>query len=236
MSRTIVRSVTDSIYTSCQESTRSVSRQIPIRTLSTSLARYAKSGDIMDSLMAIPQQRQNDPPPGYGDIAGILDRRDLAPTRDPRENDRLFIRQPHRFHVYATKHNTHITLTAPTPPPAASRGKSDPSDAYKPPEPNRPLMSFATGMIGFRKAGRGTYDAAYQLASYVLKQIQERGLQREIKDIEVVLRGFGAGREAVTKAILGQEGRFVRPKISAVTDATRLKFGGSRSPNPRRLG
>ncbi|KAF2223044.1 hypothetical protein BDZ85DRAFT_120925 [Elsinoe ampelina] len=235
MSRTIARSVTDSIHTSCQRITHAVSRQVPIRTLSTSLARHAKPGDITDSLMSFPQQRQNVPPSDYGDISGILST-PLARTSDPRENDRFFIRQPHRFHVYATKHNTHITLTAPTPPPAASKGKSDPSDAYKPPEPNRPLMSFATGMIGFRKAGRGTYDAAYQLASYVLKQIQERGLQREIREIEVVLRGFGAGREAVTKAILGQEGRFVRPKISAVTDATRLKFGGSRSPNPRRLG
>lgn len=58
----------------------------------------------------------------------------------------------------------------------------------------------------------------------------------EIREMEVVLRGFGVGREAVTKAILGTEGRMVRPKIVRVTDATRLKFGGTRSPKPRRLG
>ena len=79
-------------------------------------------------------------------------------------------------------------------------------------------------------------DAAFQLASYFLKQIQERGLIKDIKEVEVVLRGFGSGREAATKVILGQEGRLIRSKIVAVTDATRLKFGGSRSPNPRRLG
>jgi small subunit ribosomal protein S11 len=52
----------------------------------------------------------------------------------------------------------------------------------------------------------------------------------------VVYRGFGQGREAVTKAILGSEGRNIRNKIVRLTDATRLKFGGTRSPAPRRLG
>lgn len=98
------------------------------------------------------------------------------------------------------------------------------------------LLSLSTGNIGFRKAGRGSYDAGYQLAAFILKQIQERGLLRDINRIEVVLRGFGAGREAVSKALLGQEGRLIRNKIVSVKDATRLKFGGTRSPKPRRLG
>lgn len=119
------------------------------------------------------------------------------------------------FHIYATKHNTHITLATPD---------------------RSPKISVSAGNLGFRKANRGTYDAAYQLASYVLGRIQEEGLLNEIREIEVVLRGFGIGREAVTKAILGTEGRLVRNKIIRVTDATRLKFGGTRSPKPRRLG
>jgi len=97
-------------------------------------------------------------------------------------------------------------------------------------------MSFACGNIGFKKAARGTYDAAFQLGAYVLKQIQERGLLREIEKVEIVLRGFGPGREALTKMLLGQEGRYIRSKIVAVTDSTKLKFGGSRSPRPKRLG
>jgi small subunit ribosomal protein S11 len=52
----------------------------------------------------------------------------------------------------------------------------------------------------------------------------------------VFLRGFGAGREAVTKALLGLEGAALRGKIVKVSDATRLKFGGTRSKKPRRLG
>lgn len=127
----------------------------------------------------------------------------------------LAFEPPHRFHVYATKHNTHITLTRPN------------SD---------PLISVAAGNIGFRKAGRGTYDAAYQLAAFVMSKIQEKGLLAKIQKLEVVLRGFGAGREAVTKAILGTEGMRLRGRVVRVTDATKLKFGGTRSPKPRRLG
>jgi small subunit ribosomal protein S11 len=123
--------------------------------------------------------------------------------------------EPHHFHVYATKHNTHITLTNPA---------------------RDPIISMACGNIGIRKSHRGLYDSAFQLASYVLTQIKERGIVPQIKGMEVSLRGFGQGREAVTKALLGQEGRLLRNKIVKVSDATRLKFGGTRSPRPRRLG
>ena len=125
------------------------------------------------------------------------------------------VQPPHGFYVYATKHNTHITLTRPS---------------------RDPIMSVATGNIGFKKAARGSYDAAYQLAAYVMGRIQEQGLMAQIHQLEVVLRGFGAGREAVTKALLGSEGRNIRGRVVRVTDATRLKFGGTRSPKPRRLG
>jgi small subunit ribosomal protein S11 len=123
--------------------------------------------------------------------------------------------EPHHFHVYATRHNTHITVTT----------------------PNRdPIISKSAGDIGFRKSARKHYDSAFQLASYVMGRLQESGKNREISKLEVVLRGFGQGREAVTKALLGSEGRFLRGKIIRVADATRLKFGGTRSKKPRRLG
>jgi small subunit ribosomal protein S11 len=127
----------------------------------------------------------------------------------------------HHLHIYAHKHNTHITLT----------------------EPNRnALISLSCGNIGFKKAGRGTYDAAYQLAAFVMARIQDKGYLigtergAGIKEIELIYRGFGQGREAVTKAILGSEGRNIRPLINKLSDSTRLKFGGTRSKKPRRLG
>ena len=123
--------------------------------------------------------------------------------------------EPHHFHIYATRHNTHITVTDPT---------------------RNPIISVSAGNIGFRKSGRKHYDSAFQLASYVMSRLQEQGHNAKIKRLEVVLRGFGAGREAVTKALLGSEGRFLRGKVTKVADATRLKFGGTRSKKPRRLG
>ena len=121
----------------------------------------------------------------------------------------------HHLHIYAHKHNTHITLTKPD---------------------RNPLISASCGNIGFKKAGRGTYDAAYQLAAYVMSRIQDKGLLPQIQKLEVIYRGFGPGREAVTKAILGSEGQRIRPCIDKLSDSTRLKFGGTRSKKPRRLG
>ena len=121
---------------------------------------------------------------------------------------------PHHFHIFTHRHNTHITLT----------------------KPNRdPLISVSTGNIGIRKGKRGEYDSAYQLTAYVLSRIQDQGLLAEIERLELVMRGFGKGRDAVTKAIMGSEGRIIRNKIIRVTDSTRLKFGGTRSRKPRRL-
>ena len=63
-----------------------------------------------------------------------------------------------------------------------------------------------------------------------------QGKGGQIKHLEVVLRSFGPGREAVSKILLGGEGRALRSRIVRVMDSTRLKFGGTRSKKPRRLG
>ena len=54
--------------------------------------------------------------------------------------------------------------------------------------------------------------------------------------IEVIMRVYGPGREAFQKALMGQEGQLIKPFVVKVTDSTRLKFGGTRSPEVRRLG
>ena len=123
--------------------------------------------------------------------------------------------EPYHFHIYSHRHNTHVTVT----------------------KPNRDaIISLSCGNLGFRKAGRKHYDAAYQLGAYVVDKLHQMGVVKEIRKLEVVLRGFGAGREAVLKVLLGNEGKMLRGKIIRVADATRIKFGGTRSPNPRRLG
>ncbi|KAJ4420500.1 hypothetical protein N0V85_000575 [Neurospora sp. IMI 360204] len=123
--------------------------------------------------------------------------------------------EPYHFHIYSHKHNTHITVT----------------------KPNRDaLISLSCGNLGFKKSNRKHYDSAYQLGAYVVDKMHQMNLHNKIKKMEVVLRGFGSGREAVIKVLLGNEGRMLRSSIVRVSDATRLKFGGTRSKKPRRLG
>lgn len=123
--------------------------------------------------------------------------------------------EPFHFHIYSHKHNTHVTVT----------------------KPNRDaIVSLSCGNLGFRKSNRKHYDSAYQLGAYVIDKLQQQGWHNKIGSLEVVLRGFGAGREAIAKVILGNEGRLLRGKITKVSDSTRLKFGGTRSKKPRRLG
>ncbi|EOO02420.1 putative mitochondrial ribosomal protein subunit s18 protein [Phaeoacremonium minimum UCRPA7] len=123
--------------------------------------------------------------------------------------------EPYHFHVYSHRHNTHVTFT----------------------KPNRDaIVSLSCGNLGFKKGQRKNYDSAYQLAAYVIDRLQQQGWHKKVETLEVVLRGFGPGREAVTKVLMGTEGKLWRPKIVRVTDSTRVKFGGTRSKKPRRLG
>ncbi|KIV79474.1 hypothetical protein PV11_07036 [Exophiala sideris] len=161
--------------------------------------------------------------------------RDEAATRP---SARVSVDEPYHLNVYAHKHNLHITFT-------------DPS--------RNPIMSLSCGNIGLRKAQRASYDAAFQLAAYTFRKMAEKqwrvggkkmthNAMKTLADIrrpgaihggtgiEVILRGFGPGREAFQKALLGTEGRVIKPLIGKVTDGTRLKFGGTRSPKVRRLG
>ena len=171
-----------------------------------------------------------DQTPEQAQLSYVAEQRNLGTGGDEK---------PHRLHVLATKHNTHLTFVQPQKPAsqtASSGVSSTNASAADQKKLVDVLLSLSAGNIGFRKAGRGSYDAAYQLTAFALKQIQEKGMLRDIKKLEVVMRGFGAGREAVTKVLLGSEGRNIRDRISAVKDATRLKIGGDRSPKPRRLG
>jgi len=128
--------------------------------------------------------------------------------------------EPHHLHIFSQRHNTHLTLTRPN---------------------GEPLISLSTGNVGFKKHQRGTYEAAFQLTSYVLRSISEKGfLQAQNQDcinrLELVFRGFGDGRQAFQTALLGVEGRFLRSTIIRVSDATRIKIGGNKGKKPRRLG
>lgn len=122
--------------------------------------------------------------------------------------------EPYHLHILATKHNTHITCT----------------------RPNRePIISLSAGCLGYKKSRRAGFDSAYSLTKYVIERLIHNGWPMKMKKLEVVLRGFGQGREAAIKVLMSPEGKVLRDKIVRVADSTRLKFGGTRSKNARRL-
>ena len=131
-------------------------------------------------------------------------------TKAPAKRDQ----EPYHLHIYSHKHNTHVTCT----------------------KPNRePIISMSSGNLGFRKSRRGTFDSAYSVAKYVLERLVHTGWPPKMHRLEVVLRGFGQGREAAIKVLLSPEGKTLRDKIVRVADSTRVKFGGTRSQRKRRL-
>ncbi|KAG0644806.1 hypothetical protein HOY80DRAFT_996606 [Tuber brumale] len=118
----------------------------------------------------------------------------------------------HHLHVYSPRHNCHIAYTRPN------------GDC---------IISKSTGNLGIKGAAKGSFDAAFQLASHVLGKIAE--MDAIPRNVELLLRDYGPGRDAFLKALMGREGQFLRGSIKRATDSTRLKFGGTRSRALRRL-
>ncbi|CCG82440.1 Ribosomal protein S11 [Taphrina deformans PYCC 5710] len=126
---------------------------------------------------------------------------------------------------------------------------------------HEPIMWTSAGLCGFKKAARGGYEAGFRSTTMMLekmKQKEEDDAALELKartepqkiqktqakkqkpqfkpaSIELIIKDFGLGREAVMKALMGVEGDHYRTKITNIIDATPLKFGGVRARAVRRL-
>ncbi|GAA5929374.1 hypothetical protein JCM3775_002324 [Rhodotorula graminis] len=152
--------------------------------------------------------------------------------------------QPYKLHVYSTRNNTILTLsTSPASAPSSSYSSSGSEGAG----PHHPIAWVSAGNAGYKGAARGTYDAAVEVALRMFRKIQDlveppvlAGGQR-VKaagppptELEVVWKGFGQGRDAVFRTLMGAEGDNVRGLVRRVTDATPLKVGGTR-PKKRRV-
>ena len=128
----------------------------------------------------------------------------------PKKDDDM---EPFHLHIFSHKHNTHVTCTKPS---------------------REPIISMSTGQIGFKKSRRAGFDSAYSLTKYVFERLLHTGWPAKINRLELVLRGFGGGREAALKVLMSPEGKILREKIVRVSDSTRVKFGGTRSPALKR--
>jgi small subunit ribosomal protein S11 len=208
-------------------------RQSRLLTTSSALAADPTKSEPAQGLPLQGEPSQSQPGSGFSQLSSLsrsigLDTspRDKGARRTLEDYGAAYQQQgEHHIYVYAHKHNTHITLTGPQ---------------YHDPKTNRMrqdiILTLSCGNIGYRKSQRSTFDAAYQLGSYFMSRMQNDGLLMKIQRLELVLRGFGNGREACSKLMLGQEGTALRDRIVRVVDASRLKFGGQRAPRPRRLG
>ncbi|CAR24571.1 mitochondrial 37S ribosomal protein uS11m [Lachancea thermotolerans CBS 6340] len=136
-----------------------------------------------------------------------------------------------------TKNNTHFTYSAVVEDLNYLKNNADASYndkfLYYLKLPQKVKFRVSTGNLGFRKAARGEYEAAFQTSARLFQMIHQKKLLD--RNIEIVLKDFGKGREAFTAALNGKEGTAVRRNVVRVSDATPIKFGGVRAPRQRRL-
>lgn len=145
----------------------------------------------------------------------------------------------HRYVLYGTftRNNTLLTLTAVTE--DLNHFKRNPNLSYNDQVlyhaflPQKVKISLSGGNVGFRKSARGEYEAGFQTAAKMFQLMEQRGYLD--KDLEIIVKNFGKGREAFTDALKGKEGNRIRNKIVRLSDNTKLKFGGVRAPRKRRL-
>ncbi|ETW84279.1 hypothetical protein HETIRDRAFT_444154 [Heterobasidion irregulare TC 32-1] len=121
-----------------------------------------------------------------------------------------------QLHVKCTHNNTIITLTSPE---------------------NRPVQRgiWSGGLCGFKGVNRSGYEAAYQCAVRAFKRTEELMLENPVMKLELCMKGFGQGRDAVSKALMTSEGEKVRKVVNRITDKSPIKIGGTRAKKARRL-
>lgn len=121
----------------------------------------------------------------------------------------------HHLHVFASRNNTILTYTD---------------------HIGNPRSCVSSGLCGFKNVQRSGYEAGYQCAVKMFQNIAQHVEESAstIK-IELLFKGFGAGREALYRALMTTEGETIRKMISRMTDTTPLKIGGTRAKKARRL-
>ena len=109
------------------------------------------------------------------------------------------------FHIEATYNNTKILLT----------------DAA-----GNAITWSSSGSLGFKCAKKGTPFAAGKVAELLADRSQAMGL----KEIDVVVKGVGAGREAAIRAFSGKG-----LLVNSIKDTTPVPFNGPKPKKPRRV-
>ncbi|PIT91408.1 30S ribosomal protein S11 [Candidatus Kaiserbacteria bacterium CG10_big_fil_rev_8_21_14_0_10_49_17] len=110
-----------------------------------------------------------------------------------------------RLHIEATYNNTKVVLTD-------TAGGA--------------VAWSSSGALGFKGARKGTPFAAAKVGELVGEKAASIG----VKNVEVVIKGVGSGRES---ALRGFAGKGIG--VTKIQDTTPVPFNGPRPPKPRRV-
>ena len=110
-----------------------------------------------------------------------------------------------RAYIYSTFNNTLVSLTDPQ---------------------GNVIATASAGTVGFKGSRKGTAFAAQRAA----EQAARKGMESGLRQIDVLIKGPGAGREAAIRSLQGA-GLFV----TSIRDVTPIPHNGCRPPNRRRV-
>jgi small subunit ribosomal protein S11 len=109
------------------------------------------------------------------------------------------------LYVQSTYNNTRVLLTD-------SKGNA--------------VISSSSGALGFKGAKKGTPFAAAKIGESLAEKAEQLGL----KEIDVIVKGVGAGRESAIRSFVGKG-----VQIKSIKDVTPVPFNGPTRRKPRRV-
>ena len=113
---------------------------------------------------------------------------------------------PHgRAYIYSTFNNTLVSIT----------------------DPQGNVITFSSaGTVGFKGSRKGTAFAAQRAAEQAARRSMDMGLRQ----VDVLIRGPGAGREAAIRSLQG-----AGLTVASIRDVTPIPHNGCRPPKRRRV-
>jgi len=110
-----------------------------------------------------------------------------------------------RAYIYSTFNNTLVSIT-------------DPQGSV--------IASASAGTVGFKGSRKGTSFAAQRAA----EQAARRGMDQGLRQVDVLIKGPGAGREAAIRSLQG-----AGLVVTSIRDVTPIPHNGCRPPKRRRV-
>ena len=93
-------------------------------------------------------------------------------------------------------------------------------------EKGNTAMWSSSGSLGFKGAKKGTPFAAGKVG----EALADKAINAGLKEIDIVVKGVGAGRESSIRSFISKG-----VAISSIKDKTPVPFNGPKAPKPRRV-